>query len=96
MTAAAVGLSHSPLIGKNDPAPDVHHHVGAGRQQRRRVGHGDHQVVALHRAVSVGEITARPVLADLAALLDERSTPRQPPVPCDGQQGPAGSSRTAC
>ncbi|MFE2996708.1 3-carboxyethylcatechol 2,3-dioxygenase [Nocardia sp. NPDC059246] len=23
MTAAAVGLSHSPLIGKNDPAPDV-------------------------------------------------------------------------
>jgi 2,3-dihydroxyphenylpropionate 1,2-dioxygenase len=23
VTAAAVGLSHSPLIGKNDPAPDV-------------------------------------------------------------------------
>src|ERR1700749_1631478 len=23
MTAAAVGLSHSPLIGKNDPAPEV-------------------------------------------------------------------------
>src|ERR1700759_5180046 len=23
MTAAAVGLSHSPLIGKNDPEPDV-------------------------------------------------------------------------
>ena len=23
LTTAAVGLSHSPLIGKNDPAPDV-------------------------------------------------------------------------
>lgn len=29
MTAAAVGLSHSPLIGKNDPAPDVLERVDA-------------------------------------------------------------------
>src|SRR5689334_4975906 len=28
MTAAAVGLSHSPLIGKNDPAPEVLARVG--------------------------------------------------------------------
>lgn len=28
MTAAAVGLSHSPLIGKNDPEPDVLTRVG--------------------------------------------------------------------
>ncbi|MEE6169796.1 MULTISPECIES: 3-carboxyethylcatechol 2,3-dioxygenase [unclassified Mycolicibacterium] len=28
MTAAVVGLSHSPLIGKNDPAPDVLARVG--------------------------------------------------------------------
>lgn len=28
MTAAAVGLSHSPLIGKNDPAPEVLGRVG--------------------------------------------------------------------
>jgi len=28
MTAAAVGLSHSPLIGKNDPPPDVLARVG--------------------------------------------------------------------
>ncbi|MFE9322464.1 3-carboxyethylcatechol 2,3-dioxygenase [Nocardia sp. NPDC052278] len=28
MTAAAVGLSHSPLIGKNDPEPDVLARVG--------------------------------------------------------------------
>jgi 2,3-dihydroxyphenylpropionate 1,2-dioxygenase len=27
MTAAVVGLSHSPLIGKNDPEPDVLHRV---------------------------------------------------------------------
>ena len=28
MTAAAVGLSHSPLIGKNDPEPEVVARVG--------------------------------------------------------------------
>ena len=29
MTAAVVGLSHSPLIGKNDPEPEVLNRVAA-------------------------------------------------------------------
>ncbi|MEQ4722565.1 3-carboxyethylcatechol 2,3-dioxygenase [Nonomuraea sp. B19D2] len=35
MTAAAVGLSHSPLIGKNDPAPDVIAAVDAAVDEAR-------------------------------------------------------------
>lgn len=35
MTAAAVGLSHSPLIGKNDPAPEVVAAVDAAVDQAR-------------------------------------------------------------
>ncbi|WP_188197156.1 3-carboxyethylcatechol 2,3-dioxygenase [Nonomuraea sp. SYSU D8015] len=35
MTAAAVGLSHSPLIGKNDPAPEVIEAVDAAVERAR-------------------------------------------------------------
>lgn len=35
MTTAAVGLSHSPLIGKNDPAPDVLARVDAAVENAR-------------------------------------------------------------
>jgi len=35
MTAAAVGLSHSPLIGKNDPSPEVLAAVGAAVEDAR-------------------------------------------------------------
>jgi 2,3-dihydroxyphenylpropionate 1,2-dioxygenase len=35
MTAAAVGLSHSPLIGKNDPAPEVLNRVDDAIEQAR-------------------------------------------------------------
>ncbi|KND33585.1 3-carboxyethylcatechol 2,3-dioxygenase [Streptomyces acidiscabies] len=36
MTAAAVGLSHSPLIGKNDPSPDVLVRVETAVEEARR------------------------------------------------------------
>jgi len=35
MTAAAVGLSHSPLIGKNDPAPEALAAVDAAVEDAR-------------------------------------------------------------
>ena len=38
MTAALVGLSHSPLIGKNDPAPEVLARVDAAVEDARALG----------------------------------------------------------
>lgn len=49
MTAAAVGLSHSPLIGKNDPAPDVLARVaGAVADARDFVRAYDPELVVLY------------------------------------------------
>ena len=49
MTVAAVGLSHSPLIGKNDPAPDVLARVDeAVAAARTFVEHFDPELVVLY------------------------------------------------
>ncbi|MHC5908505.1 3-carboxyethylcatechol 2,3-dioxygenase, partial [Streptomyces sp. S6] len=49
MTAAAVGLSHSPLIGKNDPAPDVLVRVERAVEEARRfVRDFDPELVVLY------------------------------------------------
>lgn len=49
MTAAAVGLSHSPLIGKNDPAPDVLSAVdGAIDEAKAFVKEFDPELVVLY------------------------------------------------
>ncbi|MEU0312089.1 3-carboxyethylcatechol 2,3-dioxygenase [Nocardioides sp. NPDC006273] len=49
MTAAAVGLSHSPLIGKNDPAREVVDEVDAALDEARRfVRDFDPELVVLY------------------------------------------------
>ncbi|WP_203337519.1 3-carboxyethylcatechol 2,3-dioxygenase [Nocardioides limicola] len=49
MTAAAVGLSHSPLIGKNDPAPDVLAAVGGAIDEAKAfVKEFDPELVVLY------------------------------------------------
>jgi 2,3-dihydroxyphenylpropionate 1,2-dioxygenase len=49
MTAAAVGLSHSPLIGKNDPAPEVLAAVDAAVEDARSfVREFDPELVVLY------------------------------------------------
>ncbi|WNZ07381.1 3-carboxyethylcatechol 2,3-dioxygenase [Streptomyces sp. 11x1] len=49
MTAAAVGLSHSPLIGKNDPAPDVLARVNQAVDKARAFVHAyDPELVVLY------------------------------------------------
>lgn len=49
MPAAAVGLSHSPLIGKNDPAAEVLERVGAAVETARAFVHDfDPELVVLY------------------------------------------------
>jgi hypothetical protein len=49
-------------------------------------------VIALQRQVSLKEVIACPVLADLARLLDERTAPESPPDLLSAEKSAATSS----